>query len=251
MAKNLSCRWLAMIALGALGCSSGWSGAHSRLALPLAEAAAPARGFVADDASSAAVDKAPMASPAPASGPRPPGDRLLIYTARYELLVANRDDAMVRFLGWVEEVGGYLQSREDGDVTCRIPADRFFPLLERVPSLGRVLRESLSTEDVTRQVVDLDLRLKIAQESRQRLLELLARASETEAILKIEQELRRLNEEIERMQGELKHLRERIAFSTLQVVFRGNAPTVRVPDREQSRFPWINEIGVDRVLEGF
>ena len=183
--------------------------------------------------------------------PAVPAGRLMIYSARYELIVPARDDSIDRFLGWVEEAGGYLESRDDAEVTCRIPVDRFFPLLERVPALGRVVRESLNARDVTREVMDLDLRIDNAERARVRLLDLLERATDTEAILQIEKELRRLTEEIERMRGAVKFLRQQISYSTLTVVFHTDAPAVTSRRRHGSRFPWIEALGVDRVLGAF
>lgn len=196
-------------------------------------------------------------SPAPASqetaGAVPPGSRrLMIYRGRYEILVGNVEDAVERFLSMVLAEGGYLERREDGDVTCRVPAERYFGLLERIEALGRVLSKSLESEDVTRKVMDLEIRLENARESRARLLDLLSRATDTEAILEIERELRRLTDEIEQMEAQLTWLRDQIAFSTIRVVFRAQAPDVRPPSRRrETLFPWIDRIGIERVLEGF
>lgn len=194
-------------------------------------------------------DRAAASEPAAAS---PTSSRLMIYTGRFDVLVGNVEDAVTRYLELVEGAGGYLERRDDGDVTCRIPAARYFGLIERIPSLGQVLSKSLEAQDVTRQVMDLEIRLENAEVSRKRLIDLLAKATETEAILKIEQELRRLTVEIEQMKGSLTHLRDQIAYSTLQVVFRANAPEVRPPARRSgSLFPWIDRIGAERVLGGF
>lgn len=245
-------------ALLATGCASA-----------MRESSAP--GFASNEAARGALYSdavaAPMSPPAPArtldveasgsdraiaeSAPSAPG-RLMIYRGHFEVLVGNVEDAVTRFLGMVEDAGGYLERRDDGDVTCRIPAARYFGLLDRVPSLGQVLRKALEAEDVTRQVTDLEIRLENAEVSRKRLLDLLATATETEAILKIEQELRRLTVEIEQMKASLTHLRDQIAYSTLRVTFHANAPEVRPPSRRGgSLFPWIDRIGAERVLGGF
>jgi hypothetical protein len=176
----------------------------------------------------------------------------MIYSARFELLVANVEDALGRFLKRVEEAGGYLQSRENAAVTCRVPAAIYPKLVAEIPALGTVVSQSTKALDVTRQYYDLGLRIETAEKSRARLLEILARADKVEDILKIEAEVRRLTEEIERLKGELKLLSEEIAFSTVEVLFRTAAPEPRpVQRRTRSRFAWINQVGVERVLEGF
>lgn len=178
--------------------------------------------------------------------------RLMIYTARFEILVANVKDAVGRFLGRVKEVGGYLQSREDSRVVCRVPASRFQEVVDALPSFGILTRESIQAQDVTKRYYDLKLRIETAEKARDRLLALLDRAEEVEDILKIEAEVRRLTEEIERLKGEFKYLSEQIAFSTVEVDFRANAPEPRpVRRRVRCRFDWINRIGVEHVLEDF
>ena len=70
---------------------------------------------------------------------------------------------------------------------------------------------------MTDEFVDIQARLKNAYAIRDRLSELLSRAPVKEA-LDIEKELGRVTEEIERMEGKLKLLRDQIAFSTITVI---------------------------------
>ncbi|MFG0316895.1 MAG: DUF4349 domain-containing protein [Planctomycetota bacterium JB042] len=176
--------------------------------------------------------------------------RKMIYSARFGVLVPAVEDAVARLVGWVEESGGYLKERADGTVVCKVPVARFFPLLDRVRSMGVILSEALEAKDVTREMQDLEIRLDNARRSRTRLLDLLERATDVEAILKIEAELRRLTDEIERMEGALRLLTHQVEFSTLTVDFSSNAPAVRTR-RGPSRFVWVRSVGAERVLEGF
>ena len=178
--------------------------------------------------------------------------RLMIYTASFEVLVSNVEDTLRQFLGWVEADGGYLEARENETVTCRVPVDRFDALTARIPSVGTVLSESLKAQDVTLQSFDLAVRIENAEKSRQRLLLLLEQATDVEATLKIEKELRRLTEELERIKGELKLLQNRVAYSTVQVTFRSNAPDpTPIARRKQSRFAWIRQVGIEQILRDF
>lgn len=178
--------------------------------------------------------------------------RLRIYAAHLELLVAAVEDSVERFVRRVEEVGGFLEKREDASVTCRVPAIQFKEILAEVKAYGLVVRESLRATDVTKQYFDLKIRIENAEKTRERLVALLDRAEKVEDALRIETELRRLAEEIDRLKGELKYLSEQIAFSTIEVVFQTNAPPPRaMPARKRSRFDWIHRVGVEHVLEEF
>ncbi len=246
---------------------SGCGSPHMNGSEAFAPSAARGAGLIATDAGSVSA-----AAPAPSESLRSTGsplsdssnegndapirtdvvgaNRLRIYTGRLEILVANVDDAVGRFVRLASEMGGYLENRDDGVVTCRIPAIRFDDALARARDLGQVLGESVKAEDVTRRHVDLRVRIENAERARERLLDLLGRASETTAILEIEKELRRLTEEVERMKAEMNWLNDQIASSTLTVAFRTDAPPPP-PRRTRSRFWWLERVGLEPLLEEF
>ncbi|MEE9125750.1 MAG: DUF4349 domain-containing protein, partial [Planctomycetota bacterium] len=81
---------------------------------------------------------------------------------------------------------------------------------------------------------------------------LIDKATKVEDILKIEEQLTRLTETIERIKGELKYLNEQVAFSMVKVGFQSVAPAVRPSKkRSRSRFAWINQVGIEQVLRRF
>ena len=109
---------------------------------------------------------------------------------------------------------------------------------------------SRQAEDVTEEFVYLGIRIDNARKSRDRLLAVLQKADKVEDILKVEAELRRLTEEIERMEGRTKFLADQVALSTLSATFQAMADApVKKGARQPSRFPWINRIGAERVVE--
>lgn len=190
--------------------------------------------------------------PAPVADDRTPQKRLMVYRGTYTVMVANVEESVKELMARAEALGGYLQSRADGTVTVRVPAERFFELTKELAGYGRITNESLEALDVTKQYVDLSLRIETAEKSRARLIELLSQATKMEDILRIESELRRLTAEVETMKGELRLLSDQIAFSTLTVRFLSNAPPPSpYPVRKESRFPWVNRVGLERVLYEF
>jgi hypothetical protein len=186
--------------------------------------------------------------PAP---PEPAADRMMVYRGTVAVEVARVEDAIARFLARVQEWGGYLSARQDGDVTVRVPAPRFQEAIAELRGYGRVLSESMQADDVTKQHLDLSIRLENARKARDRLLALLEKADKVEDILKIEEQLRRLTEEIERMEGELKWLGDQVAMSTVTAAFRAVAETRPDRRRQLSRFDWINQVGVERLRRDF
>ncbi|MFT4514903.1 MAG: hypothetical protein ACI89X_000164 [Planctomycetota bacterium] len=178
--------------------------------------------------------------------------RMLIYSGQVRVEVARAEDAAKAFLAKVDAWGGFLQQQAGTTVTVRIPAKHFDEAFGAVRDAGRVLSESRKARDVTEEFVDLGIRVDNARRSRERLLEVLKLAKEVEDILRVEKELRRLTEEIERMEGRLKFLRDQVSLSTLQAQFQSVAEAPKVMHRrQQSRFGWINRVGASGVMEGF
>ena len=74
-------------------------------------------------------------------------------------------------------------------------------VMDRVANMGEVTHRSVSARDVTAQYYDLEARLKNALATRQKYEDLLKRASSVEETLKVQKELTKTQELIERFQG--------------------------------------------------
>jgi hypothetical protein len=188
----------------------------------------------------------------------PRSTRLVIYKGSLTVLVTAVDDAVEKLAARAQALGGYVENQSgntaanNATVTLRVPAEHFHALVGELGSYGQVTQRHITASDVTKQVFDIELRLETAERSRQRLLDLLKTATKMEEILQIEAQVRRLTEEIEGMKGELRFLRDQVAFSTLAVTFYSNAPPPTPgPTRTRSRFEWINKVGIENVLFQF
>ncbi|MFP4598933.1 MAG: DUF4349 domain-containing protein [Persicimonas sp.] len=133
-------------------------------------------------------------------------------------------------------------------LTARVPAAKFRSAMEQFGELGDVLDRSWQAQDVTDQVRDLDIRLRNALGLRDRLAALLDDAESVEDALKIESELERITLEIERIRGQLKSFKDRIAYSTIQVSFSAKR-TNDVPKEDfLLPFDWLNTLGLQSLL---
>lgn len=170
----------------------------------------------------------------------------LIYTAHLTMAVFQVDAALGKVEAIAREVGGYLSSREDREITIRVPRARFDESIRRVEATGDVLHRDIKAEDVTDEFFDLETRLKNARVMRDRLVQLLAKAPVKEAI-DIEKELGRITEEIERMEGKLKLLGDKIAYSTITVSLQP-VDSNPVTQAIALPFPWLQELGLAHLL---
>jgi hypothetical protein len=194
-----------------------------------------------------AQDKAPADPSGPITKDAPHEATMLIYTAHVTMAVYQVEPGLANVEKIARELGGYLSNRGDTEITVRIPRARFDEAIRRVGLTGDVLHKELSAEDVTDAFVDLEVRLKNARNMRDRLAELLKRA-DVKAALEIEKELGRITGEIEQMEGKLKVLRDRIAYSTITVTFQGRGAGALRDMPLRLPFPWLSELGLPRLL---
>jgi hypothetical protein len=126
-----------------------------------------------------------------------------------------------------------VSSAKDGDLmsyvlTLKVPAEAFERALEEVKAAAlRVDSESVSTEDVTDQYVDLDARSRALRGTERELLSLLSesrsRGSKVGDIMEVFGELTSIRTQIEQIQGQMRQMEQITAFSTLRVSVRPDA----------------------------
>jgi hypothetical protein len=126
-------------------------------------------------------------------------------------------------------------------VVVRVPAEHFNMIFEEILRLGEVLDRFIETFDVTEYFRDLETRLDISRKTRERLYVLLERTTDVEERLKILREIKRLTDEIERIEGNLRTLEEQVSFSriTVELVPRLD---YRPEERDRIPFSWISAL---------
>jgi hypothetical protein len=209
---------------------------------PPSEGGDKAMALAMNDADAA---KAVAATKAVSDAPR--SAAMLIYTATLAMAVYQVEPGLDAVEKVARDMGGYLSARQDTSITIRIPRDRFEETLARIQKLGDVTHRDIKAQDVTDEYVDLQARLKNAYAIRDKLTDLLARAAVKDA-LDIEKELGRVTEDIERMEGKLKLLRDQIAFSTVTVTFAPIAAQQVHDSSLLAPFPWLQELGLQSLL---
>jgi len=112
-------------------------------------------------------------------------------------------------------------------VTVRVPSDRYADFVAEAAKLGKVLTESETSDDVTQQHVDMKARLGNLQAEQSRLRQLFARATSVKDMLAVEQELTRVQGDIESMQAQLAYLERQAARATVTLELTEPKPIVR------------------------
>lgn len=186
----------------------------------------------------------------PSAPAAPPADvqRMMVYSAWLTIVVDAAQEAISRTEALATELGGYVERIQGSVILVRIPVARYQDALGRVEALGQVADRRLQAEDKTDEFVDLEARLKNAQAMRGRLMELLARAENVEAALKVELELKRVGEEIERLTAQLETLGKRIALCSISVTFQTVARQQRPATLGRLPFDWLGDLHPSNLL---
>lgn len=125
--------------------------------------------------------------------------------------------------GVAVSTGGYVEREERGEknasLTIRVPEARLEAALDTLAGLGKVTSRTLSAQDVTEEAIDVEARVRTLTASRDRIRELLERASTVADVVAVEKELARIQAELESLQGRLQHLRGSASLAELYVSF--------------------------------
>ena len=168
-------------------------------------------------------------------------------------------DAVDRATRVATTTGGYVTSsstssfekgRASGDLTLRVPSDRFDDARRALAELGTV--ESLQTggEEVSGQLVDLDARLRTLQAEEGALATLLGRSTDIGQILQVRDRLTGVRTEIEQLAGQQAALRDQVALSTIHVALHEAAakPVVKPSQHQRTGMAASISTAVDALL---
>ncbi|MEG4046986.1 DUF4349 domain-containing protein [Microcoleus sp. Pol17_C1] len=196
--------------------------------------------------SSIRENQVPTSAPPPPAAPEPAAQRLkasgsskkaaettatrpqLIKKAELSVVVKSIDASTKSVTNIVEKQQGDILGfqnqkppdssvRQTASVEIRVPQERLETTLEALAKLGTVENRSLTAEDVTDQLVDSEARLRNLRKSEEMVLKIMERSGSVGDVLKAAQELSNIRESIERIDAQLKSLRNQVAYSTISL----------------------------------
>ena len=150
--------------------------------------------------------------------------RIIVRTVEMALEVPDVAESVDAIGDMTEELGGWVVSsdrsrRHRGSVSVRVPAERLDEAIERLRGMASEVNAEVSTSrDVTDEYIDTTARLKNLKATESALIALLGRTGEVDDLLKVQQELTRVLEQMEQLQGRIKFLEQTSAYSLINVV---------------------------------
>lgn len=156
-----------------------------------------------------------------------PIPRQIIKTANYRIQVKDVNTSSKRANDLALKHGGYVSESALNNssyeitnaVTIRVPASRFDSLLDDLGGEAIFTQyKRISSQDVTEEYVDIVTRLKTKKDVRDRYVDILRNKAKTvQDVLKAEEQIRIIQEEIEAKEGRLRYLKDQVAMSTIHL----------------------------------
>lgn len=153
--------------------------------------------------------------------------KMIIYNGEISLVVKNSTAAQEEVTQMVEALEGYVSNSSSYaysggllriNLTLRMPAEHFNAAMAKLRAMAmEVTQETIGTQDVTQEYVDLESRLRALEAKADRLEELMDQAEDTEAVLAVYQELSQTQQEIEQTKGRMQYLERSAAMATINV----------------------------------
>ncbi len=190
--------------------------------------------------------------------PLDPSGAMLIRNGQASVEVKHLDDAVAKLRQTASQLGGFIANtsiaggddqHRSASLEIRVPSAQFDAVVSALGALGKVESVAATVQDVGDEYVDLGARAANARHMEARLVEMLAgRTGKLSDVLTVEQELRRVREEIERYQARLTWLERRTSLSSIQIAL--HEPTSVLDRRGPSPIAdafaqaWLRAVGV-------
>lgn len=173
-------------------------------------------------------------------------ERKVIKTAEVSIKVKKVAESTKRIEAMVADHNGFISSlnmtnstyRITNQLVVRVPAVRFDELMNQIETESIYTNyRRVNAQDVTEEYLDIETRLNTKKQVRDRYVAILRdKAKTVEEVLKAEEAIRVIQEEIESREGRLNYLKNRISLSTINLEVYQEVPYT--PDRGQRTTFW-------------
>ncbi|HEY3430693.1 MAG TPA: DUF4349 domain-containing protein, partial [Cyclobacteriaceae bacterium] len=157
------------------------------------------------------------------------GKTRLIKNLHYRFEVENVNKSMEAIEVAVRKYPAYISDSKltldnpilENKITIRVQSEYFQDLVKDIDTQAKFVNfRNITTEDVAKQFVDLESRLKTKREVEARYMEILRKKAGTIAeLLDAEEQIGALHEEIESTIGQLNYLKDQVSYSTINLEF--------------------------------
>ena len=173
-------------------------------------------------------------------------NRKIVWTGNVEIKVESVDETTAKINELCKKYNAFVSNMNlnntsyelSNDLTIRVNSEHFTPLMEELKGQGEFVRNvSVSSNDVTEQYIDVTSRLKTKKEVRERYIEILKnKTGKISEVLEAEEAIRKITEEIEAKEGQLRYLEDKIKYSTINLRMYETVTFRNEPDSYEKSF---------------
>ncbi len=158
----------------------------------------------------------------------------------------------------ISKWGAYISKEDErytnfqitNTITIRVLSEDFEKLINDIGTVSaKVDYKTINAYDVTEEYVDIESRLKTKREVEKRYYEILKKAYKIDEILEVENEIRKIREEIEAAEGRLRYLNDRVSYSTITLTIYQQARYKYRPTHKSDFFERFYK-GLDKGWKG-
>lgn len=182
---------------------------------------------------------APLAIAAPAPRAASLAAPQIARTGRVSLFVGNVDAAVSALQRLARSEGGAVFSLDvsngdgsiaqpNGRMQLRVPAERFDAVMNGIAMAGKVRERSAGAEDLSSDITDSSARLRNLRRTEADIRRIMDRSGNVSQVMDAENQLSQVREQIETLESDLKSMRGRVAYATIDVSMQAEASALPV-----------------------
>jgi hypothetical protein len=166
-------------------------------------------------------------------------DKQIIKNAELQIRVKALKPVSANILEGIRSSGGYIASASEtqlagrlkSEMMIRVPREKFEELLNRLSGYAdSVAQKRITSEDVTDEYIDTKARIQVKEKTRDQYFEFLKRAKNIEEVLKVQNEITSLQEDIEAATGRINYIRHQAALSSIHLICYEELPVMTMPE---------------------
>jgi hypothetical protein len=130
-----------------------------------------------------------------------------------------------------------LSQSATSTITYKVAPAKLAEAMNDLGAMGKLTAQEVKTDDVTQQVVDLDARVKAAEDSTARVTDLLAKTSSVTELAQVEDELTKREADLESLRGQQRTLAARTSLATIVLTLTTTVPPAAIAEASAKPLP--------------
>lgn len=165
-------------------------------------------------------------------------NKKIIKNGSLDMTAKDVEDAYGKLLQYVQAKGGYEFNRSlQGNssykslrVVFKVPPTELDGIMAYAGDCGEVINTRTSTDDITADYTDIEIRLGTKKKALEKYYGFLANASTMEEIIMLQQQIDQLTADIESYEGRIRLWNSQISESTLEILIKQEDDPNKIPE---------------------